>query len=93
MERAAEIGNRLGCAWRLHVNDAGSFLVSSEQGAVAAEAARVLCIGGGAYYFAASLKPFIPALSVPARPELANAQGYLAIGSQLSERAWARLKP
>lgn len=65
---------------------------SSEQGKVAAEAARVLLIGGGAYYFAPTLRGLIPHLEVPKQAEHANAQGYLAIGGQLPERAWARLR-
>jgi hypothetical protein len=66
---------------------------SSEQGKVAAEAARVLAIGGGAYYFAPLLRQVLPHLEVPRQAELANTQGYLAIGSQLPERVWARLRP
>jgi hypothetical protein len=64
---------------------------SSEQGKVASEAARVLAIGGGAYYFAPLLREVLPHLEVPRQAELANAQGYLAIASQLPERVWARL--
>jgi hypothetical protein len=66
---------------------------SSEQGKVAAEAAHLLYVGGGAYYFAALLRESIPALAVPKHPEMANAEGYLALGLQLSERVWARLHP
>jgi hypothetical protein len=66
---------------------------SSEQGKVAAEAARVLYIGGGAYFFRDLMRPLIPHLEVPRAPELANAQGYLAVDTQLSEAAWARLVP
>jgi hypothetical protein len=65
---------------------------SSEQGAVAAEAARVLLIGGGAYYVADALRQVIPHLAVPKYPELANAQGYLAVGQQIPEQAWAKLR-
>jgi hypothetical protein len=78
---AADIRSQVSRAWR-----------SSEQGKVAAEAARVLLIGGGAYYFAPLLRALIPHLEVPKQAEHANAQGYLAIGSQLPERAWARLR-
>lgn len=74
----------------------GSFVAqrwrSSEQGKVAGEAARVLLIGGGAYYVAPHLKRIIPHLEVPRAPELANAQGYLAVGAQIPEAAWARLR-
>jgi len=66
---------------------------SSEHGKVAAEAARVLYVGGGAYYFAPLLRESIPALLVPKHPEVANAEGYLALGQQLSERVWTRLHP
>lgn len=65
---------------------------SSEQGAVAADAARVLLIGGGAYYVADALRQMIPHLEVPKHPELANAQGYLAVGQQIPEQAWAKLR-
>jgi hypothetical protein len=65
---------------------------SSEQGAVAAEAARVLLIGGGAYYLADALRQAIPHLEVPRHPELVNAQGYLAVGGQIPEGAWAKLR-
>jgi hypothetical protein len=75
----ADIRSQISRAWR-----------SSEQGKVAAEAARVLLIGGGAYYFAPTLRALIPHLEVPKHPEFANAQGYLAIGRQLPERVWAR---
>jgi hypothetical protein len=66
---------------------------SSEQGKVAAEAARILYVGGGAYYFAPLLRESIPPLIVPKRPEVANAEGYLALGLQLPERVWSRLHP
>jgi hypothetical protein len=77
----ADIRSQVSGVWR-----------SSEQGKVAAEAARVLLIGGGAYFFAPMLRAVIPHLEVPKHPELANAQGNLAIGRQVSERAWARLR-
>jgi hypothetical protein len=50
-------------------------------------------IGGGAYYFAPLLREMLPHLAVPRHAEVANAQGYLAIGQQLPERMWARLRP
>jgi hypothetical protein len=65
---------------------------SSEQGKVAAEAAHLLAIGGGAYYFAPLLREIISHIRVPKQAELANAQGYLAIGRQLPERVWVRLR-
>lgn len=61
-----------------------------ERGAVAGEAARVLLIGGGAYYFGDVLKQVIPHLETSRHPELANALGYLAVGLAASEEAWAR---
>lgn len=64
---------------------------SSEQGKVAGEAAQVLLIGGGAHYFAPPLKQLIRHLQVPRHPELANAQGYLALGLQVPDAHWARL--
>lgn len=65
---------------------------SSERGSVAGEAARVLLIGGGAHYLADQLRALIPHLEVPRNPELANAQGYLAVGLQIPESGWARLR-
>lgn len=65
---------------------------SSEQGAVASDAAQVLLIGGGAHYFAPVLQTLIPHLKVVPQPEQANAAGYLALGRQLSEADWARLR-
>lgn len=66
---------------------------SGESGKVAAEAARVLYIGGGSYYFAPLLQRLVPQLHVPRSPELANAQGYAAVGQQLGDAAWAKLRP
>lgn len=65
-------------------------LWGDDRGAVAGEAARVLLIGGGAYYFGEALKQSIPHLETSRHPELANAFGYLAVGSAASEEAWAR---
>lgn len=61
-----------------------------DRGSVAGNAAKVLLIGGGAYYFSDALKAAIPHLEVARSPELANALGYLAIGQSASEEAWAR---
>jgi len=66
---------------------------SSEHGKVAADAAGVLVIGGGAYYFAPLLREMLPHLDVPKHAEVAHAQGYLAIGQHLPDRVWARLHP
>lgn len=65
---------------------------SSERGNVAGEAARVLLIGGGAHYLAPQLRQVIGHLEVPRNPELANAQGYLAVGLQIPEAAWSKLR-
>ena len=67
------------------------FWRAAEQGKVAADAACVLAIGGGAYYFAPLLREVIPHLDVPRQAEHANAQGYLALGRQLPDRVWTRL--
>jgi hypothetical protein len=80
-EVGQDIRSRVSRAWR-----------SSDQGKVAADAARVLAIGGGAYYFAPLLREIIPHLDVPKQAELANAQGYLAIGRQLPDRVRMRLR-
>lgn len=60
------------------------------RGRPAGDAARVVLIGGGAYYFAEALHNVIPHLDVPASPEFANAFGYLAVGQSATEDAWAR---
>lgn len=66
---------------------------SEDRGNVAAEAAQVLLIGGGAYYFAGHMQEIIAHLHVPDEPELANAQGYLVFGQRMSEDGWARIRP
>lgn len=63
-----------------------------ERGKIAGEAARVLLIGGGAYYMVRQLQRLIQHLDVPRHPELANAQGYFAVGQQIPEAAWAKLR-
>jgi uncharacterized membrane protein len=64
---------------------------TGEDGRVASDAARVLLIGGGAYYVRKPLKQLIPHLEVPSKPELANAQGYLALGLKIPPEKWAAL--
>jgi hypothetical protein len=81
-EVGEDIRSRISRAWR-----------SSEHGKVAADAAQVLAIGDGAYYFAPLLREMLPHLDVPKHAEAANAQGYFAIGQQLPDRVWARLRP
>lgn len=63
-----------------------------ERGKVASEAARVLLIGGGAHYIEGHLRRLIAHLDVPRHPELANAQGYVAVGQQIPEIAWSKLR-
>ncbi len=74
-EAGAEIAAFVGAAWN-----------SSETGAVGADIAQVLLVGGGAYYVAAALRERIPHLHVPPRPELANALGYGALAHELLRR-------
>jgi hypothetical protein len=78
---ADEIARFVGQTWR-----------SGERAQVAADAARVLLIGGGAYSFGSYLQKLIPHLTIPAQPELANVQGYLAFGARLRDADWARLR-
>lgn len=61
-----------------------------DRGVAAGEAARVLLIGGGAYFFADALRSVIPHIELVRPPELANAMGYLSVGSSATEEAWAR---
>lgn len=61
-----------------------------DRGTLASEAARVVLIGGGAYYFGDLLRGAIPHLEIGRSPELANALGYLAVGLSATEEAWAR---
>src|SRR5437870_2487821 len=57
-EVGEDIRSRISRVWR-----------SSEHGKVAADAARVLTIGGGAYYFAPLLREMLPHLEVPRHAE------------------------
>jgi hypothetical protein len=63
---------------------------SSERGSVATEMARVLLVGGGAYYFYREIAPLIPHVTVPQQPELANALGYAALARHLRVRRESR---
>jgi hypothetical protein len=65
---------------------------SGEQGKVAAEAAKVLLVGGGAYYFADAVRGIIRHVEVPREPEIQNARGYQSVGLRLTEEDWARLR-
>lgn len=72
---------------------AASYVVQhwgDDRGLAASEAARVLLIGGGAYFFADALREAVPHIEVPRAPEMANAVGYLSVGLSASEEAWAR---
>ncbi len=57
-----------------------------ESGAVGSDIGKVLLVGRGAYYVAEALRVHILHLIVPSRPELANAIGYAAQASELSQR-------
>jgi hypothetical protein len=57
-----------------------------ELGAVATDMARVLLVGGGAYYFYPEIAKLIPHVTVPHQPELANALGYTALARHLRLR-------
>ncbi len=59
---------------------------SGELGAVAADLAKVLLVGGGAYAFYRDIARLIPHVIVPAQPELANAQGYAELACHLQSR-------
>jgi hypothetical protein len=77
---AEEIGSFIAQTWR-----------SGERGNVATEAAQVLLIGGGAYYFRPAFQQLIRHLKVPGQPESQNAKGYLAVGLQVPSEQWMRL--
>lgn len=64
---------------------------SSERGAVAAEAAAVHLVGGGAYYFQKAIRQIIPNIIVPDQPEAQNALGYLTIAQSITDEEWAEL--
>jgi len=55
----------------------------SEHGSVASDVAKVLLVGGGAYYFHHVIASLISHVEVPAHPELANAIGYAALAEQV----------
>jgi len=81
-DAGADIAAFVGAAWN-----------SSETGAVGADIAQVMLVGGGAYYVAEALKTRIPHLVVPPRPELANATGYGALAQELVRRASRQSPP
>jgi plasmid segregation protein ParM len=79
-DAGAEIAAFVGAAWN-----------SSETGAVGADIAHVVLVGGGAYYVAEALRERIPHLVIAPRPELANATGYAALAQELTRRAQVTL--
>jgi len=58
---------------------------NDELGGVATDMARVLLVGGGAYYFYKEIAKLIPHTVVPQQPELANALGYAALAHFLRQ--------
>lgn len=64
---------------------------SNEHGSVASGFARVILVGGGAYFFHRQMRKLIPNLIVPQEPELANAHGYGALSSALGIPAHIRI--
>src|SRR6266567_2660141 len=59
---------------------------NDELGGVATDMARVLLVGGGAYYFYREIARIIPHVTVPQQPELANALGYAVLARHLRLR-------
>jgi len=59
---------------------------NDELGGVATDMARVLLVGGGAYYFYREIARLIPHVIVPQQPELANALGYAVLARHLRLR-------
>ena len=59
---------------------------NSELGMVATDIAKVLLVGGGAYYFRRDIATIIPHVIVPPQPELANALGYSELARQVRRR-------
>jgi plasmid segregation protein ParM len=88
--QADELHHWLAMALTTIGNDIASFVGTvwntSESGAVGSDIAIVLLVGGVAYYFAEALKARMPHLTIPPRPELANALGYAALADELSQR-------
>ncbi len=59
---------------------------NSELGTVATDLAKVLLVGGGAYYYYRDIVNLIPHVTVPLQPELANALGYATLARHLRLR-------
>ncbi len=58
---------------------------NQEGGTLASNFRKVYLVGGGAHYFAESVRKHIKKASVPSDPELANARGYLDLSLGLEE--------
>jgi hypothetical protein len=59
---------------------------NDELGGVATDMAKVLLVGGGAYYFYRDIVNLILHVTVPPQPELANALGYASLARHLRLR-------
>lgn len=77
---AKEITSFLAQTWR-----------TNERGNVAADFARVVLVGGGAYYFRSALAQCLPHVRVPHEPEIANALGYGALAQSLGPQRSLRI--
>ncbi len=58
---------------------------NQEGGTLASNFRKVYLVGGGAHYFAESVRKHIKKASVPGDPELANARGYLDLALGLED--------
>lgn len=56
---------------------------AEQSGSVASSFARVLLVGGGAYFFQEQIQAIIPEIQVAPKPEEANALGYAALAETL----------
>jgi len=58
---------------------------NQEGGTLASNFRKVFLVGGGAHYFAETIRKHVKKASVPTDPELANARGYLDLSLGLQE--------
>ena len=65
---------------------AGQTWANDELGGVATDMARVVLVGGGAYYTHPEIVRLIPYVTIAQQPELANALGYAALARHLRQR-------
>jgi hypothetical protein len=65
---------------------AGQTWANDELGGVATDMARVVLVGGGAYYTHPEIVRLIPHVTIAQQPELANALGYAALARHLRQR-------